>query len=338
MREGFATEESAGSLQAREPDGAARTLANGWLEYLGDVGKSALTIRNYAGDINLYLAKLAELGLTLDKIDFDHVTKWIGEMRRGGHKAVTIQRRLTAVRQFYRWLRRKRLVPENIFLDIDTPKAEKRLPKFLEEGEVAKIIEAAGEATDWRSLPLRNVAILHTLYGSGIRNAELCGLNLSSLLPEQGVVRVIGKGNKERLSPMSVDAVAAIYRYLPDRQRKLAALGKVDDGALFITKEGNRIDPKTVQRLMKRLGASARIKKAVHPHVLRHSFATHLHNRGVDLRDLQEMLGHENIRTTQIYTHVATSRMVRVYRAANLGGAPRPEVKEGGNDASAATA
>jgi integrase/recombinase XerC len=204
-------------------------------------------------------------------------------------------------------------VAANPVRQIRTPRLDMKLPSFLEEDEVTRILEATTGDT---FIDRRDRALLETLYGGGLRVSEATGLALADLQFDQGFAVVRGKGGKERLAPLGSHAAQAIEAYLPERAALLERLMSGAE-ALFLNKNGTRLDVRSVRRILNRRAALGGLRKAVTPHTLRHSFATHLLNRGADLRAVQELLGHENLTTTQIYTHVTTHRLKEVYDRAH---------------------
>lgn len=195
-------------------------------------------------------------------------------------------------------------------------KAEKRLPRFLSEVEVRRLIESAAVGTRKKQSRLRNVAVLETLYSLGCRVAELSGLNVADVSFEPPFARLFGKGSKERLVPLTGEAGKAIRAWLGDREAWLKRYRCEFQEALFVSDRGTRMSTDAIQDVVSAAAKGAGLGP-VHPHMLRHSYATHLHDRGVDVRDLQELLGHANIATTMVYTHVSTERLARIVKAAH---------------------
>ena len=196
---------------------------------------------------------------------------------------------------------------------VRTPRLDKKLPAFLDEEEVTRLMDAMTGDTFTAH---RDRALLETIYGGGLRVSEATGLDLPDLQMDQGFAVVRGKGGKERLAPLGTGAARSIEGYLPERAVRVEKLMSGVD-ALFINKNGTRLNVRSVRRILDRRASVAGIRKAVTPHTLRHSFATHLLNRGADLRAVQELLGHANLTTTQIYTHVTTHRLKEVYDQAH---------------------
>ena len=223
-------------------------------------------------------------------------------------KASTTSRELSSLKRFYRYLLRQGRITADPTLNIDAPKLPRTLPKSLTEEDVEKLLAAPriGEP-----LGLRDKTMLETLYASGLRVSELVTLKLPQVSQDMGVVRVMGKGSKERLVPLGEEALAWIRRYLKEARPALLA-GKVGDD-LFVTARGGAMTRQAFWHLLKRYAAQAGFGKPVSPHTLRHAFATHLLNHGADLRVVQLLLGHADISTTQIYTHVARERLKQLH-------------------------
>ncbi len=221
----------------------------------------------------------------------------------------TIARRLSCVRSFFRFLCREGVLEENPASVVRSPRLERRLPKFLDEQQVVRLLEAP-PANTWQGL--RDRAWLETLYSTGIRVSELVGLNLDDVEEISQTVLVRGKGKKERLCPIGNTALAAIRRYLAGRPQQLKA-----PRAVFVSQKGTRLTVRHVDRLLKRYARQIGLAIDITPHSLRHTFATHLLDRGADLRSVQELLGHASLATTQVYTHVTAQRLKKIYDQAH---------------------
>ena len=229
--------------------------------------------------------------------------------------------KLATLRSFYKYQCRTGELLQNPVAVIRTPKQERRLPKFLDPTEVERLLETP-KGDDL--LTVRDRAILETLYSTGVRVSELCQLDLADYDPLGEMIKVRGKGKKERLSPIGSYAVAAINRYLQCRQGD-PTVATFDAKPLFLNRHGRRLSQRSVRRKLSKYLAEAGLDPGVSPHTLRHSFATHMLNRGADLRAVQELLGHRSLSTTQIYTHVTMRRMKEVYDAAHPHAVPEPE-------------
>jgi integrase/recombinase XerC len=229
----------------------------------------------------------------------------------------TTARKLATLRSFYKFLIRRGMLSVNPLSTIRTPKQEKRLPKCLDVDQINRLLSAPG---DGDVLAARDRAMLEVLYSSGIRVSELVELTLGDLDLQEGVLRVTGKGRKDRLTPIGSQAIKALQRYFELRaaEPKMAA----NTTRVFLNKHGESLSTRSVRRKLDKYLAEAGLDPGISPHTLRHSFATHLLNNGADLRSVQELLGHQSLSTTQIYTHLTTSRMKQVYDAAH----PRADV------------
>ena len=245
----------------------------------------------------------------------------MGEQYDRGQARSSAARRLAAIRSFGRWLRREEHVDRDPGALMATPKQERKLPARLEEPEMARMLEAPDASTP---LGRRDRAILELFYASGLRLAELVGLGLEDVDIGNRLVRVLGKGGKERIVPFTRAAATALRAWLPDR----GSLARQGGGAapapgrrgraaadpLFVNYRGGRLSARSVDRLVRRYAAATSTRYGISPHALRHSFATHLLERGADLRAIQEMLGHARISTTQRYTHVSAAQLLSVYK------------------------
>ena len=240
------------------------------------------------------------------QLDNFHVRAFAAREHRDGLGPRSVQRRLSALRGFFNYLIREKVVAANPAADIRAPKAAKRLPKTLDVDQVASLLERK-PASD--PLARRDLAMLELFYSSGLRLAELAGLDVADLDLADRTVRVLGKGSKTRVLPVGGKAVAAIHAWLGDRQ----PLVKGATGALFVGKSGRRLGARAIQRRIGRWAAASGLNVPVHPHLLRHSFATHLLESSRDLRGVQELLGHADISTTQVYTHLDFQHLARIY-------------------------
>ena len=230
----------------------------------------------------------------------------------------TTARKLATLRSFYKFLIRRGIVTANPLVTIRTPKQEKRLPKCLDLEQVQKLMDAPG---DGDILSARDKAMLEVLYSSGIRVSELVELDMADIDLQEGVLRVRGKGRKDRLTPIGSQAIAAVERYFEHRMLEPKLMSKTT-GRVFLNKHGQSLSTRSVRRKLDKYLVSAGLDPGISPHTLRHSFATHLLNNGADLRSVQELLGHQSLSTTQVYTHLTTTRMKQVYDDAH----PRADV------------
>ncbi|MBN1880418.1 tyrosine recombinase [bacterium] len=225
----------------------------------------------------------------------------------------TIERKIASIRSFFRFLKARKRIDSNPSISIPLPKKQRKLPGYLTTGEAETLLDMPAAGSLSMKL-LRDFAMAELMYGTGMRVSELVGLNLDAIDPIEGEVRIMGKGGKERIVPMTRTASDRIEAYLQARRMERndnARAGR--PGPLFINLRGTRISVRSVHRLMKCLGINAGLSKRVHPHELRHSFATHLLDSGADLRSIQELLGHANLTTTQKYTHISLERLLRIY-------------------------
>ncbi len=290
-------------------DRAVRT----YLEYLErERNYAANTIMAYATDLREFLAFLRSEGVrSLSTVDMEHVRAHIGKLFDEGFKPRSIARKVASIRSFFRFAKRRALVPTNPTLMLITPKRPKTLPTVLEESSVTLLMERPDRST---LIGKRDAAILELLYGTGIRLSELLSATISDLDLREGILRVTGKGRKERIVPVGTHALVRAREYL--QARKTERPGRPAD-PLFLSVHQRRLAPQTVYKMVTRhIDAVSEIQKKS-PHVLRHTFATHLLNRGADLRAVKELLGHERLSTTQIYTHVSTAHLKRVYEKAH---------------------
>ncbi len=294
----------------KEGRGLEELLAS-FLEFLSyERGRSAETLRSYRADLEDFLAFVRDNELEdPQEITHLHIRLYLGTLAKRGLKKSSICRKLSALRAFFKWLKREGILRANPAKVITTPKYSRSLPRFLTEEEAFRLVEAPqGEAP----LEIRDRAILELLYSSGLRVGELVGLRLGDVDLREGLVRVKGKGGKERLVPMGRTAREALREYLRVREA-LRPQGE----ALFLNRWGKPLSARWIQRRIKDYALKGGILKPVSPHLLRHTFATHLLDRGADLRAIQELLGHSRLSTTQRYTHVTTTRLMEVYRHAH---------------------
>jgi integrase/recombinase XerC len=335
-------------------DQALKTLVADFVEFLRfNRNASEHTALAYAGDLTPFIdyvavaQKRARPSLTASDLTTDAIRTFLGELYRSGHSTATAARKLAAVRSFARYLRREGAIADDPAALVGTPRREQKLPAHLSIDEMRMLLE-----TPDRSSPLgrRDQAILELFYASGIRLSELVGLDLDNVNLAGRIVRVLGKGGKERQVPINQSAASAIRAYLSDREglvRGTMTIDRVDDEEerprwsaapagrgkarqatrasrharpahpLFVNYRGQRLSRRSVHRLVRRYVAMCSARTGISPHALRHSFATHLLERGADLRGIQELLGHARLSTTQRYTHLEAARLIEVYRAAH---------------------
>ena len=272
------------------------------------------TITAYSRDLTRYLDFMESKGLiSPDRAAGADVSDYLARLAEEGLSSRSRARATSALRRFHLFLVRQGLCPSDPTADLSIPKIGRKLPKVLSMEEVAALLAAPGKESP---LALRDTAILETLYASGLRVSELTGLNASSVKLDAGFLRVLGKGGKERLVPLGDAAVAAIERYLNEGRPRL--LDRLKPGpALFLSRRSRRLTRDAVYKLVDKYALLAGIARRVSPHILRHSFATHLLEHGADLRSVQAMLGHADIGTTEIYTHLNREALRRVYDRAH---------------------
>jgi len=251
-------------------------------------------------------------GLRLEDLDHSALRAFMAYLRAGGYKRASIIRKVSAVRSFFRFLQREGVWQKNLSGRVRTPKTRRTLPKALEEREVETVLEAPDLQTP---LGLRDAAILELLYSSGLRISELVSLNVDDFTPGQGTLKITGKGSKQRIVPLGALAEQAIVAFLKIRTDFLRPDSSAQP-ALFLSRQGSRLSVRSIQARIKRYTLGLGLG-GVSPHTFRHSFATHLLNRGADLRSLQEMLGHASLSTTQKYTHVSVEHLKKVYDKAH---------------------
>ena len=281
----------------------------GFLDYLTyEKRYSAHTLRAYQRDIEQFAAAT---DVAWDEVKPDQVSSMVAKLRRRGASPRTCQRLLSTLRSFFRYLEKQGTVDANPAAGVRAPKRGKRLPKTLDADLTAKLFDATPESP----LEKRDLAMIELLYGSGIRLSELVRINRNNLDLAGGMVRVTGKGEKTRIVPLGKQSIAAIRSYLDTRSEV------APEAALFVTRTGKRVSPRTVQQRLKRWSQARLGSNVLHPHLLRHSFASHVLESSGDLRAVQEMLGHADIATTQIYTHLDFQHLAKVYDAAH----PRAE-------------
>lgn len=277
-----------------------------YLEY--EKNASSYTLISYASDLEAFERSVGDV--PIEKIDLLTLRRFLADLKAKNFQKITVARKISSLRSFFKFLCREGYLKTNPTLTLRTPKREKRLPKILGIEEVTQLLERIPK--DF--LGLRDRAILETLYSSGLRVSELTQLDIPHVDFIGGVVKVSGKGKKERLSPIGEEALRAIRAYLEKRGESKK---NRNTQALFVNKNGGRLSGRSVRRLLDRAIKRTSLVYHISPHTLRHSFATHLLDRGADLRAVQELLGHQHLSTTQIYTHVTAERLKRVYEKAH---------------------
>jgi len=273
-------------------------------------GLSKNTVEAYGRDLKLLSQWLAKTKKGLKDVDASCLQKYIAYCGEKGGKASSMARAFSSLKRYFRYQLREGRIDEDPTALIDTPKLAKPLPSTLSESQVEALLDAC-DISD--PIGLRDRAMLELLYATGLRVTELVSLEYSQLSMQQGIVRVIGKGNKERLVPMGDEAVKWLSEYI-ESSRPLLMEGKGISSFLFITKRGSGMTRQAFWYLIKRYAATVGIVQKISPHTLRHAFATHLLNHGADLRVVQLLLGHSDLSTTQIYTHVAKARLQSLHQ------------------------
>jgi integrase/recombinase XerC len=266
------------------------------------------TLRAYAQDLAQFERHLREeLRREPRPKDVDHllIRAFLARLHRSGQKKTSAARKLASLRTFFRYLCREGALEKNPARPLLSPRVERRIPAHLDEGQVAKLLDVPGDG----DAALRARAILELLYATGLRCGELVSLDLPELDLENRMLRVVGKGQKERIVPFGMQAQRAVLAYLPARSR-----AKPRDEALFVNVRGGRLTDRSVRHILGRRVSQLALAQRISPHALRHSFATHLLERGADLRTIQELLGHASLSTTQRYTHVNTRHILDIYR------------------------
>lgn len=285
-----------------------------YLSYLRiERGRAPLTLESYTRELAAYASFLAQLRITDTKqVTRDHVFAYEARLSEDGYAPTTVKHRLSTVKGLHRFLMREGVSTANPAANVSVPKMPQRLPDVLSIGQVDRLLEQPFPST---AAGARDKALLEILYGSGLRVSECCRLNREDCLLDEGYLRILGKGGKERIAPIAGTALAVLNDYLENARPQLANPQR-PISAVFLNARGGRLTRQSVHAVVARAGLAIG-RKNLHPHTLRHSFATHLLEGGADLRAIQEMLGHSDISTTQIYTHVDRSHIQEEYRNAH---------------------
>jgi integrase/recombinase XerD len=289
---------------------------NAFLNYIRvERGLADNTISSYARDLRKFAAFTQKRGLQLDDVRRDDIVEFLGSLYRQHLDSRSVARSLVAVRNLFRFALAEEAASGDPTLNLESPKVRKSLPSYLRMEEVDRLLEQPNLATPQG---VRDRAIIELLYSTGMRVSELVNLRVSDMEMRMGCLRCIGKGDKERMVPVGRKALAAVQQYLetarPEFLRTSASVASPPQN-LFVNRSGNRISRIGIWRILAAYGRKAGIRTRLSPHKLRHSFATHLLERGADLRSVQLMLGHSDISTTQIYTHVIEERLKQIYKA-----------------------
>ena len=282
-----------------------------FLNYLRvEKGMSDNTIQAYRRDMAKFSAFAGKRSLGTVDVRRDHVVDFLGSLYRGNLDSRSVARHLVTIRHFFRFSLMEGVIEDDPAANIESPKFRQSLPEFLSVDEVDRLLRQP-DAND--TVGIRDKAMIELMYSTGLRVSELCGLRVSDLQMDPGCLRCIGKGNKERLVPVGKQALAAVQVYLRESRKELSH--GVASPYLFLNQKGHKLNRIAFWKILGEYGRKAGLRKALTPHMLRHSFATHLLDRGADLRSVQMMLGHSDISTTQIYTHVVEERLKQVYKA-----------------------
>ena len=295
-----------------QTDSPIQPLLDAYIRYLiAEKNLSPFTLRNYRTDI-LDFTRYMDEHEEAPPLDADRHSfrRYLAHARDGGIVTASLARRVSTIRNFYAYLAREGHLETNQLAGVGSPKRERRLPSILTKEHLSALIAAADEQTP---RGLRNRAILDLMYSAGVRLSEIVALDVQQLDLSERTLIVRGKGNKERMVLIGVPAEQALRRYLSQGRPKLSTDGA---SALFLNRDGNRLSGRSVQEIVRRHALRAGLDERVHPHLLRHSFATHLLDGGAELRVVQELLGHASASTTQIYTHVTEEQARRVYTQA----------------------
>ena len=309
------------SLSSGEEEGKQGVIGQ-FIQYLSiEKNASPYTCRNYQRDLEQFNSFLKNSGtaispqgeMEVSKIDRMVIRKYLSFLHQRNRKS-SIARKLSTLRSFFKYLLREEIVSSNPARPISTPKIEKRLPTFLTVDEAFRLVESPSREKKRSEMRLRDRAMMELLYSSGLRVSELVGLNRNHVDLDLEIVRVMGKGRKERIVPVGSKAIAALKAYLetPTMRQGIKA-----EDPLFVNHRGGRLTARSVGRFVKQYGRDAAIFRKISPHSLRHTFATHLLDAGADLREIQEMLGHASLSTTQRYTHLTLDRLMEVYDRAH---------------------
>jgi integrase/recombinase XerC len=280
-----------------------------FLRSLRERNASEHTIKAYAADLDEFAAFLGE-GAHWRDIDHVRIRGFLSHLYERGLSKTSVARALAALRSIYKWLAREGMVEQNPAALVSTPKLAKKLPRVPSIEEMTTVLD--GPMPEQATFPERDRMIFELLYGCGIRNSELVGINLEHIYWSNEAILVRGKGKKERFVPLSDSAAIAIRAYLPKRQELLGKLGR-NTSALVVNHRAGRLTTRSVGRIVKAIAVARGLSPDVHPHTLRHAFGTHMLEEGADLRSIQELLGHERLATTQRYTQLSMKKVLEVY-------------------------
>jgi len=279
----------------------------------GELNLSKNTCNSYLNDIEKYLSYLQTTRKISDvkEIETDDIRQYLALLKRKGLSGTSRSRKLTSIRSFHKFLTLEKYTTRNVAEVIDKPKIEKKLPSILSLEEINKLLNNLSDDTP---IEIRNKAMIEVAYSAGLRVSELINLQVSDIHLEMGFIKVFGKGNKERIVPLGEFAIDCLNLYL---QKSRPFLLRKNNSYLFVNNRGDKLTRQSFNIILKEKTKLAGINKSVHPHMLRHSFASHLLENGLDLRMIQELLGHEDISTTEIYTHINNQKLKDVYLKAH---------------------
>ena len=300
------------------------TDIDAFLQTMGGLrGASVHTVKAYSEDLSQFAGYAETHGVTnAEDVDVRFLRNYLQHLHQRNLARASRARKTATLRSFFSYLVKQGRIPQSPAATLRTVKREQRLPKFLREEEIESLMSAPDESP----LGLRDRALLETLYASGMRAAELAGIAIRDVDFAEGFIRVIGKGNKERVTLIGRAAEEALQRYLKVGRPVLVAAIPNDDRALFVNRYGKRISDRGVRKIFDRYCTAVSTTLKITPHVLRHTFATHLLSNGADLRLVQELLGHASLATTQLYTHVTTERLQEVHRKAHPRAGEAPNI------------
>jgi len=285
-------------------------VLNDFIYYLSvEKGLATNTLESYQRDLKKFLSFLQKNGiLDISEVSRKHITDFLMVEREKGLAASTITRNLASIRSFFNFLQKERFIAENPTVELESPRSEKKLPRVISFSDIEILLEQppVGDV-----IGIRDKAMLELLYATGIRVSELVSLNINNINAKTGFLRCDGKGNKERMIPLGSLAIRSVQEYLKNGRQKL--IKQKDEKALFINQHGKRLTRQGFWKILKKYAVKAGISAEITPHTLRHSFATHLLENGADLRSVQEMLGHADISTTQVYTQVTRKKIREIY-------------------------
>jgi len=296
------------SAKSQHKRTAVEKAADQFLRVLRQRNASAHTIKAYAGDLESFASYIGPRDW--NRIDHVAIRGFLSHLYEQGLSKASVARSLAAVRSLYRWLAQEGVVEQNPAKLVATPKLPKKLPRVPTIEEMNHLLD--GALPEVAAFPERDRLLLELLYGCGIRNSELTGINLDDIRVSAEAILVRGKGKKERYVPFGGSAAAALRAYLPRRQRLLAE-AKKSSPALLLNQRGGRLTVRSVGRIVKKIAVAKGLSPDVHPHTLRHAFGTHMLEEGADLRAIQELLGHERLATTQRYTQLSMKHVLAVY-------------------------